>query len=74
MRDLSTPLPPRNRGTVADSNGNISIQEEAVSSDVLAQASHCKACGGKVFCQVSRIVSSSSELERIDIPGCLIDG
>ena len=60
------------RGTAADEMGNISLSEEAVVADILAQAYFVHGHGGKVYFQVKRCVSS--ELASVDVPGCLVDG
>ena len=60
------------RGTVADSAGNISLEDEALVADVFAQASHCHCRGGKVYVQVLRM--SEKPLTAVDIPASLVDG
>ena len=44
------------RGTYADTNGNISVINEAYNLESLAVAQAVKACGGVVFAQVQKIV------------------
>ena len=48
------------RGTYADENGNISTEEEAMVLEVLPAVMAAKRFGGKVICQVKRILKAGS--------------
>lgn len=62
------------RGTTADEEGNLSIEDEAVTMNVLYQALAAKRFNGKVIVQVERIVPAGSIPARdVTIPGVLVD-
>lgn len=62
------------RGTTADEDGNISLEEEAVSLGVLHQAMAAHNSGGIVICQVKRIAARNSIHPRmVEVPGILVD-
>lgn len=62
------------RGTSADPEGNISLEEEAVTTEALNLAFAAHNSGGRVFVQVKRIVSSRSIPPReVAIPGHVVD-
>lgn len=62
------------RGTTADENGNISLEEEGAPVDALDVALAVKAMGGKVIAQVKQVVSSQSmERGKVVIPGTAVD-
>ncbi|GHU85192.1 propionate CoA-transferase [Spirochaetia bacterium] len=62
------------RGTMADPNGNISLEEEILPLDMLAVAMAAKAGGGKVIVQVKYIAEAGSmAASRVDIPGIFVD-
>ena len=62
------------RGTLADQNGNISLQKEGYSLGQLSAAQAAKACGGIVICQVESIVEAGSiKSKDVKIPGILVD-
>lgn len=62
------------RGTYADENGNISMEEEAVSLESLSIAAACKNSGGKVIVQVKKVVKSGSlDPKLVKIPGIYVD-
>ena len=48
------------RGTVADENGNISLEKEGVLLEQLSIAQAAKRWGGIVICQVERVVKAGS--------------
>ena len=62
------------RGTVADEDGNISMEEEASLLGCLSQAMAAKASGGVVVAQVKRLVRRGSlRAKDVRIPGMLVD-
>lgn len=62
------------RGTTADEKGNISIEHEAASLELLSQAQATKNSGGIVIVQVRQIASEGSlDPRMVKIPGFLVD-
>jgi len=62
------------RGTTADENGNITMEEEGMLSEGLAMAQATKACGGKVIVQVKNYVKAGIlEAQKVVIPGTVVD-
>lgn len=62
------------RGTTADENGNISLDEEPVKLGVMAMAMATRACGGKVVVQVKRLTQNGSiHPKKVEIPGIFVD-
>jgi propionate CoA-transferase len=62
------------RGTVADENGNITLDKEGVLLEQLALAQAAKACGGIVIAQVERVVQAGSlHPKTVKIPGLVVD-
>lgn len=62
------------RASSADEQGNLSFEDQPLTSCSLALALAVKACGGKVIAQVSRIVPRGSRLAHdVRIPGVLVD-
>jgi propionate CoA-transferase len=62
------------RGTTADENGNISTEEEAMKLEVLPAVLAAKRFGGKVICQVKRIVEAHTiHPKQVVVPGVFVD-
>lgn len=62
------------RGTFSDSFGNISLEREAVTSEVLSIAMAVKNSGGKVIVQIEQMVDDySRDPKNIQIPGIYVD-
>ncbi len=62
------------RGTYADEKGNVTMEKEAGSLEVLSIAQACKNSGGKVIVQVEKVVKSGSlDPKLVKIPGIYVD-
>jgi len=62
------------RATSADSDGNLSMEDEALTQDVLALAQAARNSGGIVIAQVKRIVDKHTvPLSHVKVPGILVD-
>lgn len=62
------------RGTVADLNGNISMEMEAAEFEVLAQAEAAHNSGGIVICQVKHVTETGTlDPMLVKIPGIFVD-
>lgn len=62
------------RGTTADENGNLTVEQEPVNAGVLSAAMAAKACGGKVIVQAKRLARSGSLHPRqVLVPGIMVD-
>jgi propionate CoA-transferase len=62
------------RGTTADEDGNVSMEHEAVTLEMLSEAQATKRCGGIVVVQVKRIARRGSlHPKMVKIPGILVD-
>ena len=62
------------RGTYADENGNVTLEKEGTSVEVLSIAAACKNSGGKVIVQVEKVVKAGTLDPRlVKIPGIYVD-
>ena len=62
------------RGTVADEDGNLTVEREGVLLEVLHLAQAAKNSGGIVIAQVESVASRGSlDPRRVEVPGILVD-
>ena len=61
------------RGTTADPEFNITVENECCPLDMLSLAMAAKASGGLVICQVARLSARKALPKDIEVPGFLID-
>ena len=62
------------RGTTADENGNISMEEEPIFGEMLSMAQAARRCGGIVVAQVKYLAKAGSlPPKTVKIPGILVD-
>ena len=58
----------------ADENGNVTMEKEGFTVEVLSVAAACKNSGGKVIVQVERIVKAGTlNPKLVKIPGIYVD-
>lgn len=62
------------RASSADEEGNLSFEDEPLTSSSLALVLACKACGGRVVAQVRRIVPHGERpASAVRVPGMFVD-
>ena len=62
------------RGTTADEDGNVTMEEEAVLGEMLAMAQATRRAGGIVIVQVKRMARRNTlSAKHVRIPGILVD-
>jgi propionate CoA-transferase len=62
------------RGTTADEDGNVTMEEEAVLGEMLAMAQATRRAGGIVVVQVKRMARRNTlPAKQVKIPGILVD-
>jgi propionate CoA-transferase len=62
------------RGTTADEDGNVTMEQEAVFGEMLSEAQATRRCGGVVIVQVKRLAKRATLApKQVKIPGILVD-
>ncbi len=62
------------RGTTADEDGNVTMEQEAIYGEMISEAQATKRCGGLVIVQVKRLAKRGTlPAKQVKIPGILVD-
>lgn len=62
------------RGTTADEEGNVTLEDEVIFGEVLSLATAARRNGGKVICQVKRVARSGTlPPKQVKVPAPLVD-
>jgi propionate CoA-transferase len=62
------------RGTTADEDGNVTMEQEAVFGEMLSMAQATRRCGGIIVVQVKRLAQRRTlPPKQVKIPGILVD-
>src|SRR6266849_5788066 len=62
------------RGTTADEDGNVTMEQEAVFGEMISEAQAARRCGGLVMVQVKRMAKRGTlPPKQVKIPGILVD-
>ncbi|MDO9413931.1 MAG: CoA-transferase [Pseudolabrys sp.] len=62
------------RGTTADEDGNVTMEEEAFFGEMMSEAQATRRCGGIVIVQVKRMARRGTlPAKQVKIPGILVD-
>ena len=62
------------RGTTADEDGNVTMEQEAVYGEMISEAQATRRCGGLVIVQVKRLAKRGTlPAKQVKIPGILVD-
>ena len=62
------------RGTTADEDGNVTMEQEAFFGEMLSEAQATRRCGGVVIVQVRRMAKRGTlPAKQVKIPGILVD-
>jgi len=62
------------RGTTADEDGNVTMEQEAIFGEMLSEAQATRRCGGIVIVQARRMAQRGTlPAKQVKIPGILVD-
>ena len=61
------------RGSIADKDGNISMENEPVKTEFLSMAQAARSSGGKIYIQVAEEIKDKLSPNKIDLPSHLVD-